>query len=334
MYIANNLDPNFAGLNWYTWFIGRVVDIFDPEKKGKLRVRCFGFHSFNVAELPTEHLPWAQVMNWNTGIRINLGDIVIGYFTDRDRQVPVVYGKIEGIWNGEDVSAELTKEQIDKLPVAASNIYNKSVGKPTTSPLARGEVAGTAVNVANENVTHICDISGPMRNAAGWIRVKFSEFMTFIRNGIRAILTALGFQPDGVSSRLKQIAESVAREAKKLRKFLNDVNLGLAAINNYIRQVNQMIQWILSLPERVIALLADCLAELRRSLTLSFAELFKSSTPGGGDISAVSQAVAEVKATFNTAIETTGNIAATAASAAATYNAVTSASSSVKGIRI
>jgi hypothetical protein len=85
---------------------------------------------------------------------------------------------------------------------------------------------------------------------------------------------------------------------------------------------------------RVIAFLADCLAELRKSLSLSFAELFKSSSPGGGNISAIGEAVAEVKATFNAAIETTGNLVATATSAAKTYTAITSASSSVKGIRI
>lgn len=334
MYIANNLDPNFAGLNWHTWFVGRVVDVFDPSQKGRIRVRCFGFHSFNVTELPTEHLPWAEPINPNSGIRINLSDIVIGYFSDRDRQKPIVYGVIEGIWNGEDITAELTEEQIDKLPVTAKNIFTKTKGESTVNFLARGKVEGTSVNVANNTRTHICDISGPMRNAAGWIRVKFSEFMTFIRNGIRAILNALGFQPDGVSSRLKQIAESVAREAKRLRKFLNDVNLGLQAINNFIRQVNQMIEWILSLPQKLIALLADCLAELRRALSLSFAELFKSSTPGGGSLSAISQIAGEVKQTFDAAIETTGNLFSTATNAATTYAAATSVVNSVKGIKL
>ena len=41
----------------FIWFIGEVEDRNDPLKLGRVRVRCFGWHSTNKEELPTADLP-------------------------------------------------------------------------------------------------------------------------------------------------------------------------------------------------------------------------------------------------------------------------------------
>ena len=56
-------DPdNFQLGRNFVWFFGVVEDRIDPNFLGRVRVRCFGFHTDNREELPTEDLPWAMVM--------------------------------------------------------------------------------------------------------------------------------------------------------------------------------------------------------------------------------------------------------------------------------
>ena len=41
----------------FVWFFGVVEDRIDPNYLGRVRVRCFGFHTDNRELLPTEDLP-------------------------------------------------------------------------------------------------------------------------------------------------------------------------------------------------------------------------------------------------------------------------------------
>ena len=50
-------DNNFLGKNNFIWFNGVVEDRNDPQKLGRLRVRCVGIHTDNKDELPTADLP-------------------------------------------------------------------------------------------------------------------------------------------------------------------------------------------------------------------------------------------------------------------------------------
>ena len=54
---------NFMGKDGFTWFVGVVEDRNDPQKLGRLRVRCLGYHTEDLTKLPTSDLPWAHVMN-------------------------------------------------------------------------------------------------------------------------------------------------------------------------------------------------------------------------------------------------------------------------------
>jgi len=47
-------------MNKFYTFTGVVEDRHDPEKLGRVRVRCFGLHSESKTDIPTEDLPWAQ----------------------------------------------------------------------------------------------------------------------------------------------------------------------------------------------------------------------------------------------------------------------------------
>ena len=94
------------GQDGFNWFIGVVEDRADPEKAGRVRVRCLGYHSADVQKIPTEDLPWASVMmpvtaGANSGIGVSPhflieGTWVVGFFRDPAKQEPVIMGALPG----------------------------------------------------------------------------------------------------------------------------------------------------------------------------------------------------------------------------------------------
>lgn len=105
----NNLDQqDFMGLNGFVWWYGVVEDRKDPLYLGRVKVRCIGFHTDDKELIPTDDLPWAQVIQPITSAAISgigstptgpvEGTHVFGFFRDgRMGQEPVVIGTTGGI---------------------------------------------------------------------------------------------------------------------------------------------------------------------------------------------------------------------------------------------
>jgi len=100
-------DNNFLGYNGFIWFNGVVEDRSDPQKLGRVRVRCVGIHTQDKAVLPTTDLPWSQVVLPTTSAGISglgqspsflvEGSWVFGYFRDgNDCQEPMIIGSLPG----------------------------------------------------------------------------------------------------------------------------------------------------------------------------------------------------------------------------------------------
>ena len=99
---------NFMGKDGFQWFVGVVEDRQDPKKVGRVRVRCLGYHSENISDLPTDRLPWAHPMNPVTSATVSgvgqtpLGAVegtwVVGFFQDgADAQQPIIIGTLPGV---------------------------------------------------------------------------------------------------------------------------------------------------------------------------------------------------------------------------------------------
>ena len=101
------------------WFLGTVVDVNDPKKLDRVKVRIFGIHTSDTVAIPNDKLPWAQVLipvteGGSSGIGANsqlkVRAFVFGLFLDgKNSQNPLVLGSIpkeEGIQN--DISESNT----------------------------------------------------------------------------------------------------------------------------------------------------------------------------------------------------------------------------------
>jgi|TARA_B100001093_G_scaffold153814_1_gene146551 hypothetical protein len=96
-------DDQFVG-GQFAWFTGVVEDINDTEYLNRVKVRAFGYHSDDTAEVPTDALPWATVMGTtlnagHKGVGSNhqlvIGTWCVGFFRDGlSAQDPIIMGTV------------------------------------------------------------------------------------------------------------------------------------------------------------------------------------------------------------------------------------------------
>jgi hypothetical protein len=115
------------------WFFGSVVDVMDPEKLGRVKVRVFGVYDSkdkqNKNVIADNDLPWAQiVVPVTTGVHegkgqylgILVGTQVFGMFLDgKNSQLPMVIGTVPKVIDTGEVDS-------DKNPILKSDANPKS----------------------------------------------------------------------------------------------------------------------------------------------------------------------------------------------------------------
>lgn len=137
----DKVKDQYFGLNM-VWFFGVVEDRKDPLKLGRVRVRCYTWHTDDKKKIPTEALPWAQCVQPVTSAATSgigrsptglvEGSWVFGFFMDgEDAQKPMVLGSLAGI------PTELpNKEKGFNDP---NGVYPSYINEPDVDKLARNE---------------------------------------------------------------------------------------------------------------------------------------------------------------------------------------------------
>ena len=137
-------DDQFVG-GQFDWFIGVVEDTNDPKNLNRVKVRCFGYHTDDKAEVKTEDLPFATVMMPTTspsveGIGQNhqllSGSWVIGFFRDGpSAQDPIILGSVMSFTEtARDTSLGFSgtygnKEGISDVPTEVDDLNANQVTK-------------------------------------------------------------------------------------------------------------------------------------------------------------------------------------------------------------
>ena len=139
--MSGDFKPEYLGYN-FIWFFGVVEDRNDPLKLGRVRVRCYSWHTDDKKKIPTEALPWAQCVQPVTSAATSgigrsptglvEGSWVFGFFMDgEDAQKPMVLGSLAGI------PTELSnKEKGFNDP---NGVYPSYINEPDVDKLARNE---------------------------------------------------------------------------------------------------------------------------------------------------------------------------------------------------
>ena len=137
-------DDQFVG-GQFDWFIGVVEDTNDPELLNRVKVRCFGYHTEDKAELPTKDLPFATVMMPTTSASVEgigqnhqllSGSWVVGFFRDGpSAQDPIILGSIMSFTEkARDTSLGFSgtfgnKEGISDVPLEVDDLNANQVTK-------------------------------------------------------------------------------------------------------------------------------------------------------------------------------------------------------------
>ncbi len=166
---------NFIGLEGFIWWIGVVEDRQDPEQLGRVRVRCFGWHTDEKDKIPTDQLPWAHpvipVNNPNM-YTPKEGDMVFGFFIDGENaQNPAIVGVLPGkpekkpdYSKGFSDPATALSGRPNK-PGDSSEAYPKAkyLKEQTTNRLARGKTDSTVIATRKKNLKKNITSTGGVR---------------------------------------------------------------------------------------------------------------------------------------------------------------------------
>ena len=192
----------FMGKDGFQWFVGVVEDRQDPKFLGRVRVRCLGYHTTDLTQLPTADLPWAHPMNPITSATISgvgqtpLGAVegtwVMGFFQDgADAQMPVIMGTLPGIpltlpdtesnEGFQDITGNYPKykDETDMNRLAVNDTDN-----PHSTLTIRKADRDLAVGVANVDATDIVDDPLLADDGGNWDEPETSYAATYPKNHV------------------------------------------------------------------------------------------------------------------------------------------------------
>lgn len=298
-------DAGFAGTNGFIWFTGVVEDLEDKTMYSRARVRIIGWHSPDKVKLPTNKLPWAQVLLPVTGSRssstIIQNDWVFGFFQDGEMgNMPVIMGvypsrmselSVDVDQRGFGVSAKLDKKAV---PPVGTRVDIS--GQPSTPMTSRSVVAGTNLDWTNNNLVAVCDISMEVKMACDWTKVKFGVIMEKIKEAWAWLVKAIGLTPSGTYQEAITFLKKITAELKVWAKLIKEASDFSKLILEYAKLVRTIIDFIMSLPEKLLKLLADCIKQLSGALQAGFSELFSGMGGVGGADSGLDDLLKEVEA--------------------------------------
>lgn len=172
-------ERNF-GESVQTW-IGIVRNVMDPHQSGRVQVRVFGRHD-DVANIPDEDLPWAQVIQPVTSaargrmgtapVGLVVGSRVVGIWLDRDNQYPLILGSVgragEPIAGQSEGGAPAINTDTGSIPAATQN----SAANPYTS------LATSRISIADVD-SGSYDIDGVTRTEGDVVTERVEEGMQF-----------------------------------------------------------------------------------------------------------------------------------------------------------
>ena len=177
-------ERNF-GESISTW-IGIVTNVMDPHESGRVQIRVFGRHD-DVANIPDEDLPWAQVIQPVTSaargrigtapVGLVVGSRVFGFWLDRDHQYPLVLGAVgragAPIPGQTEGGAPAVNTAFGSIPPATVN----SASNPYSS-LAPERITIEAVNAGETNIDEVTNTEGAVVTSAVEEGMQFAQLPT------------------------------------------------------------------------------------------------------------------------------------------------------------
>lgn len=260
------LQSHFIGRDGFRWWIGQIPPIESMGKQiegggwgNRFKVRILGYHPYSEADLPNEDLPWAQVLipttsgsgaaNCATGVQLQPGDVVLGFFLDGDNaQIPVIlatFGRTDSVPSATyqspfipftGFSSAIQKNKVN--PSESNEVKSNSLPSPQdVSPEQADRLSpifGYQVVSANAAIGDIIPLANTAQNA------KTSKIKSIITNLIKKV---------------RRLGENVQRIRDEIRKAAAKI---VALCNEFIGYImNTLITTLRGLLKTGLKLLYD-----------------------------------------------------------------------------
>ena len=162
---------------------------------------------------------------------------------------------------------------VEKNPPVVTNANDIPTKGPTTPITATGNVANTTIDILNHNIAHACDFVLELKKSIG-LKKFIKAIAKAIREGIRKIMQLMGMTDASgtfstIVNKLKKIAEEIRYIQKTYIQPIIDFEKYVLAV---IVKIRAIVQWILSLPARILQLLYTCLTNLLKALASIFSD--------------------------------------------------------------
>ena len=177
---------------------------------------------------------------------------------------------------------EGSKTVIEK--VTAPGMLVQKIGFPTI-PTTTYSLAGTTLTIANEQTVHSCDfkflidftgigldftenpitiianaIKSGKNKAALLIRSIINKIIDSIRLAKNGIIASLNLDPSGQIAKAFSIIQDILRKVNYYAKIIAEYVEVAAMMIELVNQLKILIEYIRSLPQRIINILKDCLS--------------------------------------------------------------------------
>jgi len=258
-------NPGFLG-GHFQWWVGQIAD--DSVWRGnrnsekfeksddvpgwgrRYKVRIIGLHDKDESSIPSDQLPWAQVMYPITSgggqggsfqtPALKQGNFVFGFFLDgQDQQVPVIMGILgnneqtalqmkTGVTGGENfkgTSGHANQSQ-DETKIAGDKDLKTETPKPGTS--AAKEAGGAddlQRSAADEKEEEVLDKKHALSSPDPKCKTAMKGIRTVIENlqkKIEKFQESMRKFSAGVSLKIKEASKSIDNEIEKASKKISD----------------------------------------------------------------------------------------------------------------
>jgi len=189
------------------------------------------------------------------------------------------------------IQSTIVEQRNTLIPYLPSGISFSAVGVQTTPPFSRQTMFGTVTAQTNSDLSHSCDfkfiintgdlslglIDNPVtvikkaiadgKNAAAAIvRSLIGQAVDAFRLTIKGILFALNADPSGLISTAVSTAKKYIREINEKLKEIAEYVAVASLYYNLIEQIQQIVDFIKTLPAKVLALIQQCFTNFTNAI--------------------------------------------------------------------
>ncbi len=234
------LQSHFIGRDGFRWWIGQIPPLESMGKQvqgggwgNRFKVRILGYHPYSEKDLPNEDLPWAQCLipttagsgaaNVSTGVQLQQGDIVLGFFLDGDNaQIPVILATF-----GRTDSVPSTSYQSPFIPFTGfSSLMEKNKVNPSESNEVKENSLPSPQDVSPEQAKQLSPIYGyqvvSANSAIGDIIPLANTVQNAKTSKIKSIITNLLKKVQRFAGNIQRIQQEISKAVDKIVLLANE----------------------------------------------------------------------------------------------------------------